>query len=452
MLILLLCVAIAVGAYFAFSQYQIKVVFPRELQRIKNFISEKEFEKARTVLNKLFQKKKKEPELFLLKAQCEEAQGQLILAIVTLNELLKLPAADSIKPEKIHEELARLYEKSGRGKEAITEFFLILDKDPHNFDANLKIGLYQYANGKSSDAEKYLLSAITIKADDIRAPLALGKIYHSHQNYVKAEKFLDIVLQIDHQNSEAMYLMGTIFLERQEVGVAIEYFKKCAGIGDAFVHKAKTGWAMAESVRRNDRESLRLYEESIFRLKEKDPLFLKGLRDLINVYIRNKKHSQLENALDVYLKNSSDDTDVQYFKDMYKNIFAYPKLSAYIGLPDKEFIIHNKKLFEKFGFVVDYERYLDAEKNSVMFKLIRYGKGLQKSVELAVFNLEPRLLVIDDLQKYNEQVRVESARMAYVCTPFFFKQPECENFIRTAPLSLVDGDLLDKVISGKNIF
>ena len=78
--------------------------------------------------------------------------------------------------------------------------------NPSNYDLVHRAGLVFYDTGDFDQALKYFRMVDSHKLNHLEAKLYLAKIYHMNNKVLKADDYLNQILRIDPQNSEALAL------------------------------------------------------------------------------------------------------------------------------------------------------------------------------------------------------------------------------------------------------
>jgi tetratricopeptide (TPR) repeat protein len=432
--------------------YVNKVVIPKQIQSGKELLETGHPEKAKVIFTKLLERNKQDPVLYWYKAKCEIAQGQLIMAIATYNDIIKNDIyTEEITPSGVHQELAHVYERSGRGKEAITEYFLLLEDEPASFEGNLKVGSYHYEHHRLNDAVEYLKKAHSALPKDIRPLSFLGKIAYEEEDLDLSEKYFNDIIVIDTRNEDALYYLGQIAMDKKTYSTAVDFFERCALVGGDYVDASHVKRGLCFAIKENDPDAIKAIDEHVYELEIEDPLYRTGLKVLIELYIRNKMHDKLKQLIDAYLSKFPEDTEISHYKDLYRFVFTNRKLSEYVSLTINEFIIRNKRLFERLGYVIDMVRDEEADNGIIIFKLLKYGKGQQKSIDIIYFSLNPVSISAEIVKEVNSLLKEEDARSGFILTPFDYTDL-ADQEARPYAITLVSGKRLSDLASGINIF
>lgn len=441
------------GFYLAGGIYT-SYFIPRQIKIIKDLVKSGHTGQAKKLISKSLAKNPKNPELKWYKAKCEIAQNQLIMAIVSLNDIIKVDVfTDEVTSNLVHQKLASLYQKTGRSKEAITEYFVLLENEPDNYEANYKIGEFYFNTKKYNEAIKYLKGAAASKKNDINAYLLLAEIYLKKNDFETGQNFVSKALNIDSGHPRAVYLMGRVSMKNNNFEQAIDYFDTLTMSHNEYEHIAGVLCGINYRNLRRYAEAIEYLEKHLNHIAEDSDLLHQGAKTLLGLYEKMRLFKQLKVFLESYETKTSDIDFIRQKKELYQYVFSFPKVSSFMSSSEADILVKFKELIEHNNYIVDKTGRLKEEDlaETMFIKALKYGKGIQKTVSVFFINLSPEIIGLDSVKHYAEVMKKESATSGFVLTPFSFTK-SAEDYVSTIALTLFNGEKLNKIISGMHLF
>ncbi|MBI4976301.1 MAG: tetratricopeptide repeat protein [Spirochaetes bacterium] len=448
MWVVLLVSLIVAVSYWAVIIYQ-GYVFPKKVKLIRDLIDEQKYTEARETLERLPASQRDDPMAKWLISQVHLAEGQFILAMVALQDVLKRRRYTlDLKEHQVHEALAVCYEKTGRLKESILELQFALHLKPDNFDA-----LY-----------------------------TVGKLYYEQKNYTLCEQFLSRASKINPRNPHVFYMLGMIAIYQQDIKRAIDMFTACtiydAGFHKAYLELGRLYFELKDYVRAQKNFSyakmnpdcrkeasihegfalhnMHEYESAVSILKDALPLFsendkqyLQTLEILSECYLQLRNLEEVRVIWDTILKINPSHPDTKAYMALFKNVFDNAKLAAFFSMPAEKFEFFVKRFLEDFDFFI--ENIEVKSDNEILASCQKNKMGQMKNSFIVLFNRTPHLIGVEELRELFIMIKNKRATQAYVLTPFDFHE-ECHQFITSRPVDLVSGERLVKALSGEDIF
>jgi len=429
-----------------YSRYHI----PNQIKKIKKYLKEGNLSSGRNLIDKLLTKKINDPIVKWYKALYEIKQGWYILGMVTLNEILRDNMfSPEVSPERVHEELAHIYEKTGRKKEALTEYYALAELNQGSFEANLKIGVYLFEYGTAKESEEYLKKAYIANSASVFPSLFLGKLYKVQEDLKKSESYLSRVIQINPEHEEALYLMGEILYESKDFVTAAGYFDNCGKQKGNFRNSALVKKGLCEALNQNDEAAIELLSDNLGDIEKRSSLWSDALKELIRLEIHYKKFNDLEKHINSYISQVTDAQEMLRLRKIFNPIFRNPKLKEFASLNRSELLVALKGLLKNHGLMVDEVR--NINKDILMTRVSRLIKTGQKIIQLIFYYLKPKLIepeVIHDIQNIMKRERV---RIGFLLTPFDFTE-ETIQIVKSLSIAPLNGEKLNLLIKGGKIF
>jgi tetratricopeptide (TPR) repeat protein len=149
-------------------------------------------------------------------AKIYQRQGKLKEAEAVLLELLGLDKANL----QARTELAKIYQKQGKLKEAEAVLLKVLEIKASDINSRTELARIYQRQGKLKEAEAVLLKVLDIKPDDLNSRTELGKVYQKQNELDKAEAVLRKLLEIDTDNRQARTELAKIYQRQNKLGEA----------------------------------------------------------------------------------------------------------------------------------------------------------------------------------------------------------------------------------------
>jgi len=403
-------------------------------------------EETLSILRRLETRFRQNPEILWLKARCEGIQGHYLLAIVSLNDIIKIGLFNKeISELNVRKELARIYELGGRTREALTEYYLLTEKEPDFYDGNLKIGRFHLEKKSYEEAEKFLKKAHLANRSEIEPPLLLARLCHTRGDDLAGETYLSHVLLNSPKNEEALYLSGLVCIQKKDIDGAMAYFQNVQQQNGPFRHRAMCKLALCELSKGNDEQAYGLLETAVQALPPKDETIREALTELIRLSIQMRRYRDLEGHMDHFLRNFPNDTVISGKKEHFKFITRMPELRDFFSGDGKGIQARGKELFERLEYQTEEAKLLSDD--LLWFKVYKHQKGVQKQYELFFVQIQGEQITKGQMIELTKWVKQEQVRALSVFTPFDFT-PECYAYVKPMAVSLFNGERTQGLIRG----
>lgn len=139
------------------------------------------------------------------------------------------------------EELHNLGQRSfnlGNTKEALVHYNRILDIDPNDVKAQLKIGNILGKHGKYSEAIEHYDKVLEINDYDILALINKGLALHYLERYDDAIKCYKIILDKNPNSAITLYNLASSLVKQNKINQGLEHLKKAIKIDFSYKVKA----------------------------------------------------------------------------------------------------------------------------------------------------------------------------------------------------------------------
>ena len=446
--VLLVALVLAVS-YWAMIMYQ-GYIFPRKVKAIRELIDSQRYAEAKAAVDKLPASQRDDPMAKWLLAKANIAEGQYILAMVALQDILKRRryTAD-LKEYQIHEGLAYCYEKTGRLKESILELQFAVHLKPDHFDS-----LY-----------------------------TLGKLYFEQRNYQIAESYLSRAIKINSRNPHIYFLLGTIAAAQKDIKRGIDMFTMCTVLDPNFykAHKelgrlyydlkdfvrAQKNFTIAKANAECYRESI-IYEglslfgmhefegasevlkEALATIPENDRFYLTVLESLAECYLKLRNVNEVRIIWESILKVSPIHPEAKGRMALFRHIFNSNRLASFFSLPDEKYEMFVRRFLEQHEFYVEALEVRSGDE--IIVQCQKNKMGQMKFAFILLFTRKPKQISVEEeLRELFILIKNRHATQAYVITPFDFHE-ECFQFITSRPVELITGERFAAALDGEDIF
>ena len=122
-------------------------------------------------------------------------------------------------------QLGYAYQRDGQADRAITEYALVLAKDPKNTAALYNTGILQIETGKAKAGEKTLWAVLKIEPKHALAAKALGEYYASKKQYKSLLVVVGPVAAANPDLADLQYLLGVAYENLGQTSKAIVSYK-----------------------------------------------------------------------------------------------------------------------------------------------------------------------------------------------------------------------------------
>jgi Flp pilus assembly protein TadD len=123
-------------------------------------------------------------------------------------------------------EVAITHFKAKQPEQAREAFRKALELDPKNHRAHYGAGHLALREKKFDVAERHLRAAYEAKPNDVDTILTLGTVYQRGGDLKQAEMIYQAVRKVDPKNSEAVYNMGMLEIDRKNYPKSKSHFEE----------------------------------------------------------------------------------------------------------------------------------------------------------------------------------------------------------------------------------
>jgi len=139
-------------------------------------------------------------------------------------------------------------EQMNQMMQSVLETKAALEKDPLNYDLNVKMGNNAFDIGRFEEAVKYYRTAVSVNASNPDVLIDLGVAYFNTNNSDSALYFMQSALKIDPQHPQGLFNAGIVYFNMGDSLKAIDYWEKLVD-SHADVPQAKTAQKFIEQLK-----------------------------------------------------------------------------------------------------------------------------------------------------------------------------------------------------------
>ena len=227
---------------------------------------------ASDIVKRILERKKDYPPAKYLRARLLFNQKQYLLAISEFNQILQLPEFSKfIRELDIHVALAELYNLTHQWQKEVEEYKMILSFDPENIEANHRVGITLYKQGRFRDARDSLMKAVAKSPNLFDCFLPLGIACYNLGEYTNSEEFLLKAAERPQQTGieEGYYFLGLIYKGKKDYDTAVRMFESARKDRKLYI---KSMYKIGEIYFDTDNfdKAIALLEEGLGSLKTRD--------------------------------------------------------------------------------------------------------------------------------------------------------------------------------------
>jgi tetratricopeptide (TPR) repeat protein len=138
-------------------------------------------------------------------ARAYEALGNFVNAAQFFNSaLVKSSKLPKMRVEILYS-LATVYEKMGRGKEALAHYMMLLDEDVDHVDAIFAVAKYYFREKNFRKSREFVEKLLKKRPGLLDARILYGKVLFESHHFMYAQRQFDLVAKYDRENWEVVY-------------------------------------------------------------------------------------------------------------------------------------------------------------------------------------------------------------------------------------------------------
>ncbi|MFP4209775.1 MAG: tetratricopeptide repeat protein [Alkalispirochaeta sp.] len=219
---------IVLGLGIGFTTFYIvrNMVAPKKIARVAQLLKQNKNSAAIRTAKQLLQKDQRNPETHYLLGKAYLQDGKPELALMEYKAVNQIGIFDGTIPEvAFRREIAGLFMRFNQPDEALKEYLLLLQKDPHNGENYYQVGRLFESRNKAAKAVGYYRKAIEHQRGHGQAHLRLGLILYRAKKFTEAKQFLEKALRFQPEAYEAYYYIGRIQKESKDYAAALHSFE-----------------------------------------------------------------------------------------------------------------------------------------------------------------------------------------------------------------------------------
>lgn len=338
-LIIILGSALGIFLFFIIKSF----VKPHQVQNIANLIKQGKSQMATRAAKAVLAKDSRNCDAHYFLGQAYKLEGKDELALMefkTVNNLSNFN--ERVNEITFRKEIAELYLRFHQPEEALKEYLLLINKEPHEAEHYYMIGSLLEVRKRHSQAINYYKKALENDPRHSDSYYRLGVLLYNAKKGGDAKIYLSKALKFQSDNYKAYYYIGKIQKESKEFIAAIESFDKAQKEPELKLKSLIESGSCEISIKNYDGGSTTL--ERAIKLAEKDGstgndiLFARYF--LAFCYEKNR---QLEKAITqweaIFTANST-------FKDVAEKLSQYQELRSDDSM--KDYMTASNEEFEEF--------------------------------------------------------------------------------------------------------
>ena len=139
-------------------------------------------------------------------------------------------------------------EQMNQMMQSVLETKAALEKDPLNYDLNVKMGNNAFDIGRFEQAVKYYRTAVSVNKSDPDVLIDLGVAYFNVNKSDSALYFMQSALKINPQHPQGLFNAGIVYFNMGDSLQAINYWEKLVDT-NADLPQAKTAQKFIEQIK-----------------------------------------------------------------------------------------------------------------------------------------------------------------------------------------------------------
>ena len=148
----------------------------------------------------------------------------IVLLIIFLSDLCSQDAA------RVNEAFSKSFkaEQNGSYAEGALNLKSVYRED--SYPINVRLGWLLFLSKQYTESVKYYEKAVSLKPYGIEARFGLIKAYNALESWDKVKEQYEAILQIDSQNTTALYWLGVLLYNRKEYDQAARNLEKIVNL------------------------------------------------------------------------------------------------------------------------------------------------------------------------------------------------------------------------------
>lgn len=196
-----------------------------QLAIAKSLLMDKKLEQAQQIVDKTLKENPKYPDALFIQAQLLAARKDTTAAILELDRALRLDPYYYEASLMMAEYLAEI-----KNNNAIKQYLYTYSLDSADAYPLLQIGYYYEQLNDTNNAKKAYNQVIQLDKDYTDAYLRMGKLLVAQDSFPKALRMFTIASVTEPTNSQAHYLLGTMYEQLNNIDSAKLYYANALGL------------------------------------------------------------------------------------------------------------------------------------------------------------------------------------------------------------------------------
>jgi tetratricopeptide (TPR) repeat protein len=444
MIFLFIILGTALGAL---TYFLVRTLFvPRQLDSLSKALKQGQTQQVIRKAKKLLKNNARDVDAHHLLAQAYGQETKHELALMELKIINRIGKFTPLCPEiPFRRRLAGLYNKFNHHDEALTEYMLLIDKEPGNAENYFRAGEFFELRDMRDKAILYYRKAVELDGRHSESHLKLGILLVKSDRPLAAKGELEICLKMDPDNHRAHFYLGRLLKSLNDYPGALRSLEK-ARKDPAYKVRALIETGMAYLSMNNMARAITALETAI-QLTEPDQM-TEFLYSRYYLSLCHERARDLDQALDlweqIYARRPTF-KDVALKLSHYKDMREDDRLKDYLTAGREEFLGICRRLLKVMKLE---EGEISEVKNGCTVLATEKEKSWTSSrkrpVQLMFLRVAEK---IDDLtvRRFQELMKKNGGIRGIILTSSQFSS-RAADFAQTKPIDLLDKKELSKLL------
>ncbi|MFW5693768.1 MAG: tetratricopeptide repeat protein [Alkalispirochaeta sp.] len=448
MVLIIVIVVLGVGIGIATLYIVRNQIAPKKVSRIEQLLKQNKSTAAVKLGKQLLAKDQRNPELHYLLGRAYQQDNKPELALMEYKMVNQIGIFDGTIPEiRFRRQLAELFQRFNQPDEALKEYLLLLQKDPHTADHYYQVGLLFESRNKGGKAVGYYRKAIELQPGHGLAYLQLGLLLYRAKKFAEAQKFLEKALRYEPEHYEAYYYIGRMQKENKDYAAALQSFEWSAKSSEYKVKSLIERGASYMEMNNLERAIPEL-ERAIGQIKDPTvPDALWAHYFLATCYERMRK---IERAIDQWeqiYQHKPGFQDVAEKLSQYQELRQDDLVKDFLTASQAQFREMCRTVTESMGFAIQS---MTDEKDGLSAIAVEAKSNWRNTKAMPhLFRFVRVAEMIDEAtvrQTYDEMRTQNMTRAKIIATTGFSRM--AMDYAESRPVELYDKDHLQKILTG----
>ena len=263
MLIIIIIVVIVFILLVVFSKGSV------DLKEVSKMIDHRDYERARTLLQKKLHSSKFSPDAHYLMAKLYSITDHDEYTLMELKIIVKYNQYGTLaSKDEIYRMMGDVYLKIGKFDEAYQQYLTLEKSFPNEYSIIIHLGKILFYKKQYSDAIGYFNKALELRPNESEAIGGLGMSYFQMGDMKKAKDNLEQAVQLDRKNFTAHYYYAIYYHKHQLFDYAIGEYEK-AMVDKSLKLRSLSGIANCYQLKEINIKAIETFEQILDLVEEK---------------------------------------------------------------------------------------------------------------------------------------------------------------------------------------